>query len=148
MENWIEARGLTKRYKGFSLQSVDLTVPAGSVVGLVGENGAGKTTLLRAILGMVRVDAGTVRLMGRAPQDPRARAQVAAVFEEYPCFAWLDAFQVARVMRGIVPEWDDARYAELLEAFGIGGRKLVKDYSKGMRIKLTWRSRWREGRGC
>lgn len=137
MENWIEACGLTKRYKGFSLQSVDLTVHAGSVVGLVGENGAGKTTLLRAILGMVRVDAGTVRLMGRAPQDPRARAQVAAVFEENACFAWLDAFQVARVMRGIVPEWDDARYAELLEAFGIGGRKLVKDYSKGMRVKLN-----------
>lgn len=75
MENWIEARGLTKRYKDFSLQSVDLTVPAGSVVGLVGENGAGKTTLLRAILGMVRVDAGTVRLMGRAPQDPRHRTR-------------------------------------------------------------------------
>lgn len=137
MDNLIEVRGLVKRYGDFALKAVDLTVPAGCVVGLVGENGAGKTTLLRAILGLIRADEGSVALMGRAPSEPEARAEVAAVFEENACFGHLTAAQAERVMCGIVPNWDSDRYAGLLEAFGIGGRKLVKDYSKGMRIKLN-----------
>ena len=56
-------RGITKQYKNFTLGPVDMTVPAGSIVGLIGENGAGKTTLLKILCGVNRADDGTVDLL-------------------------------------------------------------------------------------
>ena len=82
MKNLIEVRNLVKEYRDFSLQDVNLTVPEGGVIGLVGENGAGKTTLLRAIMGLVRPDGGSVTLMGSNPTETASREEVAAVFED------------------------------------------------------------------
>ena len=80
MENLLEVRSLCKHYKSFSLDHVDLTVPAGTIVGLIGENGAGKTTTIHAILNVIRPDDGTIRLLGRDPSDPRARAGAASAY--------------------------------------------------------------------
>ena len=59
-------RGITKQYKDFTLGPVDMTVPAGSIVGLIGENGAGKTTLMKCILSLIRYNSGSVTLDGAA----------------------------------------------------------------------------------
>ena len=82
MENLIETTGLCKRYEDFSLEGVNLTVPAGTIVGLIGGNGAGKTTTLKTLLGMVQPTQGSARLLGRAPGDPEALAQVGVVCED------------------------------------------------------------------
>ena len=87
MENLIETTGLCKRYEDFSLEGVNLTVPAGTIVGLIGENGAGKTTTLKTLLGMVQPTQGSARLLGRAPGDPEALAQVGVVFLRMPISA-------------------------------------------------------------
>ena len=60
--NAIELSGLTKRYADFALGPVNLTLPGGAILGLIGENGAGKTTLIKTMLGVARPDGGTVRL--------------------------------------------------------------------------------------
>ena len=137
MENLISVRNLTKNYGDFSLRDVNLTVPAGEVVGLVGENGAGKTTLLRAILGMVRADGGEIELMGGAPKEPSSRRKVAAVFEDSFFYGGLNAVQVGKVMKGTVEEWDGERYDELLKAFALPLAKPVKEFSKGMQMKIN-----------
>ena len=61
--NAIEIRGLEKHYPGFDLK-LDLTLPQGCILGLIGENGAGKSTTIRAILGMLRPDAGQITVLG------------------------------------------------------------------------------------
>ena len=63
--NAIELSGLTKRYADFALGPVNLTLPGGAILGLIGENGAGKTTLIKTMLGVARPDGGTVRLLGQ-----------------------------------------------------------------------------------
>ena len=75
-------RGITKQYKDFTLGPVDMTVPAGSIVGLIGENGAGKTTLLKILCGVNRADDGTVDLLGSSPADAATRAKIGVVFED------------------------------------------------------------------
>lgn len=75
-------RGITKQYKNFTLGPVDMTVPAGSIVGLIGENGAGKTTLLKILCGVNRADDGTVDLLGGSPADAATRAKIGVVFED------------------------------------------------------------------
>ena len=72
----IEVRGLVKRYGSLTaVEGVDLTVQPGDVYGYLGPNGAGKTTSLRMMLGLIRPDAGSVRLFGHDPQLDRARAR-------------------------------------------------------------------------
>ena len=129
MENLISVQKLCKHYRDFSLNHVDLTVKAGSVVGLVGENGAGKTTLLRAIMGLARPDGGEIALLGGSPRDAGCRAGAAAVFEDSFFFGGLTANQIERVMRGSVPGWERARYELLLEQFELPPDKPVKEFS-------------------
>ena len=63
--NTAALRGITKRYKSFTLGPIDLSVPAGSIVGLIGENGAGKTTLLKILCGVNRADSALRACSGR-----------------------------------------------------------------------------------
>ena len=136
MENLIEVRGLCKHYPGFRLEQVDLTVPAGSIVGLIGENGAGKTTTLKSVLNVLRPDGGTIRLMGGTPSDPASRERVAAVFEDSYFYGGLRTEQISRSMAGICPVWDAPLFQWYCSRFGLDGKKPFKDFSRGMRMKL------------
>src|SRR5688572_6764557 len=87
LECSLEARGVSKRYgRVEALQSVDLVARAGEVHGLLGPNGAGKTTLLRVLLGLVKGDAGRVRLLGADLHAGRALPDAVAGFVETPAF--------------------------------------------------------------
>ena len=75
-------RSVEKRYKDFTLGPIDLTIPTGTIVGLVGENGAGKTTTLKLLCGVNPADAGEITLLGSHPTAPAIRARLGVVFED------------------------------------------------------------------
>ncbi|MDE6590114.1 MAG: ATP-binding cassette domain-containing protein, partial [Oscillospiraceae bacterium] len=80
MTNCIEIKGLVKEYKSFTLGPIDLTVPGGSILGLIGENGAGKSTLIKSMLGVVNPSAGEVTLLGTDPS--RAKEDIGVVMDD------------------------------------------------------------------
>ena len=82
MKNVLEIRGLTRKYEGFTLDSVNLTLPRGCVMGLVGENGAGKTTLIKTVLDLVRPDSGEIEVLGGRPDDAAVRERIGVVLED------------------------------------------------------------------
>ena len=137
MENLIEIQGLCKHYKDFTLDHIDLTVPEGQIVGLIGENGAGKTTTLKALLGVIRPDGGTIRLLGGDPGDPAIRSQVGVVFEDSYFYGGLCARQIDRIMAGIHATWDSALFHGYCRRFDLEDGKPVKDFSRGMRMKMS-----------
>ncbi len=137
MENLIEIQGLCKHYKDFTLDHIDLTVPEGQIVGLIGENGAGKTTTLKALLGVIRPDGGTIRLLGGDPGDPAIRSQVGVVFEDSYFYGGLCARQIGRIMSGIHPTWDGTLFRDYCRRFELEENKPVKDFSRGMRMKMS-----------
>ena len=137
MENLIEIQGLCKHYKDFTLDHIDLTVPEGQIVGLIGENGAGKTTTLKALLGVIRPDGGTIRLLGGDPGDPAIRSQVGVVFEDSYFYGGLCARQIDRIMAGIHATWDSALFHGYCRRFDLEEGKPVKDFSRGMRMKMS-----------
>ena len=137
MENLIETTGLCKRYEDFSLEGVDLTVPAGTIVGLIGENGAGKTTTLKALLGMVHPTQGSARLLGKAPGDPEALAQVGVVFEDAYFYETMCAEQIDKVMARVYSNWDGLLFREYCHRFELSEKQPLKEFSRGMRMKLS-----------
>ena len=137
MENLIEIQGLCKHYKDFTLDHIDLTVPEGQIVGLIGENGAGKTTTLKALLGVIRPDGGAIRLLGGDPGDPAIRSQVGVVFEDSYFYGGLCARQIDRIMAGIHATWDSALFHGYCRRFDLEESKPVKDFSRGMRMKMS-----------
>ena len=115
-----------------------MTVPAGSIVGLIGENGAGKTTLLKILCGVNRADDGMVDLLGGSPADAATRAKIGVVFEDAYFYESLTPAQVGASLRGIFgPAWDAGYFAALLEQFHLPPKKSIKELSRGMRMKLN-----------
>lgn len=130
--------GITKQYKDFTLGPVTMTVPAGSIVGLVGENGAGKTTLLKLLCGVNRADGGQIELLGGSPADAVVRARLGVVFEDAFFYESFTAAQVGRSMAGVYgARWNADAFAGYLRRFGLDTGKKLKEYSRGMRLKLS-----------
>jgi len=137
MTNCIELTGLTKKYPLFTLGPVDLTVPAGSIVGLIGENGAGKTTMLKCMLGVCTPTAGRVRLLEQSGEKREVREQIGTVLDACLFHDTRTAKDMGAVLSRIYRTWDKNLYAELLERMGLPRNLFLKDFSRGMKMKLS-----------
>ena len=136
MENSvIEIKGLTKRYKGFALENLNLELPAGCILGLVGENGAGKSTTIRLIMDAISRDAGQVTVLGvdnRSPDFLRTKEDIGVVLDETCIPEVITAKQLGKIMAGTYRNWDRAAYDKWLDKFQLPPDKKFKDYSRGM----------------
>lgn len=137
--NAIEIRGLCKRYKGFSLDSLDLDLPYGCVLGLVGENGAGKSTTIRLIMDALERDGGTVSVLGadnRSKEFLDLKEDIGVVLDETFVPEVISAKQLGKVMAGTYKNWDQSAYDGWVKRFELPPDKKFKDYSRGMTMKL------------
>ena len=139
MENALEIKGLCKQYEGFALENVSFTLPRGAVMGFIGENGAGKTTTIKSILHLIHRDAGEIRVLGLDNEkDERAVKERIGVVLEDGCFLnTMNARQVDTLMGKAYKSWQSAQFFGFMKRFGIDERKKIKDYSKGMRMKIS-----------
>lgn len=94
----IEIKNLTKTFTGFTLDDVSLTVPGGSIMGLIGENGAGKSTTIKCLLGLLHPDSGSVSVLGGDPKDPAVREWIGVVLDECPFHGILTVEQVGKIL--------------------------------------------------
>ena len=136
--NAIEIKDLCKNYPGFSLDHVNLTLPCGCIMGLVGENGAGKSTTIRLILDMITRDSGTITLLGKDNRENirLLKEDIGVVLDEVGIPACLNPKQVGKIMANTFRNWEQAVYDSLLEKLAVPPEKPFKDFSKGMKMKL------------
>ena len=137
--NAIEIRGLTKRYKGFALENLNLDLPYGCVLGLVGENGAGKSTTIRLIMDALERDGGTVSVLGadnRSGEFLKLKEEIGVVLDETCVPEILNAKQLGKIMAGTYHNWDHDVYDGWIRRLNLPLDKKVKDYSRGMTMKL------------
>ena len=133
--NAIEIKNVSKHYRGFSLDNLNLTLPSGCIMGLVGENGAGKSTTIRLILGMSRPDSGEITLLGQKLTH-ELREQVGVVLDEPGYPGCMTVRQIGKMLSGIFKGWEQAVYDHYLQKLRIPENKPFKDFSKGMKMKL------------
>ena len=139
MDYAIELSDLTKRYTDFTLDKINLKLPTGSIMGFVGENGAGKSTTIKLILDLVHKDEGTIKIFGKDENTftLKDREQIGVVMDD-SCFPEvLNAIEVGKIQAKLFHNWDMDTYKQLTQKFSIPMKKPIKDYSKGMKMKLN-----------
>jgi ABC-2 type transport system ATP-binding protein len=138
--NAIEVCGLRKTFgKTTALDGLDLSVAAGEVHGFLGPNGAGKTTTIRILLGLLRADGGTARLLGGDPwrEAVGLHRRLAYVPGDVTLWPTLTGGEVIDLLGRLRGGLDAGRRAELLERFDLDPTKKTRAYSKGNRQKVA-----------
>lgn len=137
--NAIEIKGLCKSFKDFQIDHVDLTLPGGCVVGLVGENGAGKSTTIKLILNMLFKDSGTITVLGKdnAKELDSVKEDIGVVFDESYFPPSLNARQLGNVLKHLYKNWDDEQYEAYLKQFDLPLKRPIGKLSRGMKMKLS-----------
>lgn len=136
--NAIEIKNLTKTYPGFCLQNLNLTLPSGCIMGIIGENGAGKSTTIRLILDMIEREEGSITIMG---MDNRKnirvlKEEIGVVLDEVGFPECMNAKQVNKMMKGTYKNWNEHLFEDYLKKLSVPDNKSFREFSKGMKMKL------------
>jgi len=139
MDHAIEINGLTKRFRGFTLDHVSFTLPRGCIMGLIGENGAGKTTVIKQMLGILAPDEGSIRLLGESvpPVPGILREDIGVVMDEAMFPYAFHIKHVNSVMKDTFQNWEEDTFYQYCRRFALPENKAFKDYSRGMKMKLS-----------
>jgi ABC-2 type transport system ATP-binding protein len=136
----IELRGVRKSFRRKEvLRGVDLSVPPGQTFAFLGRNGAGKTTTIRMLLGLLRPDAGQVRVLGLDPQRDalEIRRRVGYLAEDPVLFGWMRVGQLLSFTRPFYPTWDQTWAGELADRFELPMETRIKYLSKGQSVRVA-----------
>ena len=136
----LEMKNVTKTFgKLKALDDLSMTVPQGSVYGLVGPNGAGKSTAIRLMTGVYRPDSGSVTLEGMPIyENPVNKMRMGYIPDDVFYFPSATMEEMRSFYRGIYPHFDDALYARLFDAFQLPRKSPIRRFSKGMQKQAAF----------
>ena len=136
--NAFEMNHVTRRYKDFCLENINLSLPSGCILGLIGENGAGKSTLIRLLTGLEAPDGGTVRVLGEenGQKGHHIRQRLGIVLEQQG-FPDMTAIELSRLLAPVFPAWDQEKYLELLRRLSVPEDRRYLSLSAGTQRKLS-----------
>ena len=137
--NALEIKGITKKYEKFCLDNIELSIPQGCIMGLIGENGAGKSTLIKSVLDLVNRDSGEVffyeQKLDRRSND--LREDIGVVFDTLHYHDILNPEQISKISVCTYKNWDTKAFNDYLEKFKLDKKMKIKAMSKGMKMKLS-----------
>lgn len=139
----IEVQNVTKHFDGVTaLDSLSLTVPHGSVYGLVGPNGAGKSTIIRVLTGIYRPDSGSVSISGDPVYEkPDVKRRISYIPDDLSAFSFESVRSLMRFYRQLYPAFDIQRYEQLRDVFSLDEKQPLRRFSKGMQKQaMFWLS--------
>jgi len=139
MENVVELKNVTKRFKGFSVNHINLQVKRGFVTGFIGANGAGKSTTIKTMMNLLRPDAGEVKLFGLdyKTHEKEIKQRIGFVYDGNIFFEGLNLKDIKRIVAPAYKRWDDTIFYQYVEQFELPLNKAIKTFSKGMQMKAS-----------
>lgn len=135
--NMVQLKNVKKNYGSFMLDC-SLEVASGSVTGLIGQNGMGKSTTFKAILNLISIDGGEIRIIGKAPDKltPADKEKIGVVLSDSGFSEYLTIQDVAAVMKSMYSSFSPGEFSKKCSQFGLPGKKQIKQFSTGMKAKL------------
>lgn len=137
MEPLLKLNGVKKKYDGFELNPLDLSLKRGYIMGYIGENGAGKTTTIKSILNLIHLDGGqiTVDGMDTVKDEKKVKEKIGFVFDDTHFYEHLKAEDMTKIIRRFYPRWDQGLYKRYIKRFDLPEHKKIKEFSSGMKMK-------------
>jgi ABC-2 type transport system ATP-binding protein len=134
----LEVNDLSKIFTGFSINAISFKLPAGSIMGFVGQNGAGKTTTIRLILNMLIRNGGEIKVFGldNKINDLEIKQNLGVIFDDLFFIETWRIGDVEEAVKGFYKSWDSKLYRQYLDKFSLSLVKKIKELSRGMKIKL------------
>jgi len=138
MNNSLEVNNLNKAFKDFSIDSISFNLPAGAIMGFVGQNGAGKTTTIRLILNMLKRDGGEIKVFGldNINNEIEIKQNLGVLFDDLFFIESWKIKDIEDAIKGFYRSWDSKLYRQYLDKFNLSSGKKIKDLSRGMKVKL------------
>lgn len=134
----IEIKDLVKTFDSFKLGPVNLTIPKGTIVGYIGQNGAGKSTTIKLLLGLLRKDSGDIRLLDEEnPNSVELKDKLGVVFDDLLVPEEMTLIDVEKFCHRVYSKWDKKQFYGFVEKFNLPHKKMIKNYSRGMKMKLS-----------
>ena len=137
----IEAKAVSKSFDGFlALNDLDMTVPKGSIYGLVGPNGAGKSTILRHLCGVYRPDGGVITIEGQPVyENPTIKERMVVIPDDVYYYGSASVREMMKFYRGMYPTFSMERFEKLAEAFPeVDPKRPIRRMSKGMQKQAAF----------
>ena len=136
----IEVKNVVKEFDGFrALDGMTMTVPKGSVYGLVGPNGAGKSTIIRHLTGIYRQDSGEILVEGVPVfETPEVKSRIAYIPDDIFYFSNASIREMADFYRSVYPHFDEERFKKLGEVFKLDPKRQMRRLSKGMQKQAAF----------
>lgn len=138
--NAIEVKNITKSYSDFTLDHINFVLPTGTIMGLVGENGAGKSTTIQLIMNALKADSGSISVLGKSNQSSEfslLKQDIGIVLDEFHFPELLNAHDLNLILKHTYKNWDENMYNSYLKKFSLSYSKPFKEYSRGMKMKLS-----------
>ena len=139
-ENAFELRHVSRSFGDFGISDLNLTLPGGCILGLMGENGAGKSTTIRLLMNTLRRDSGEISVLGvdnRSPEFSAVKQEIGVVLDEAHFPETLNAREVGQMLALTYTGWEGETFQGYLDRFQLPEQKLFKDFSRGMKMKLA-----------
>lgn len=137
----LEIKDLSKSFKTFSLEEINLKLPQGYILGYVGQNGAGKTTTIKLIMEQLKRDSGDITVYGKKYDDEIAyKNMIGFIADEcyFPgCFTLKD---IIVTLKSFYKSFDEFKFREYMKKWELPGNKKISEFSKGMKMKLMFAS--------
>lgn len=138
MEYILQVEGLSKKFQGFELKNISFKLAKGMIIGIVGENGSGKTTSLKTILDIVKKDQGRVVIFSKefTGSEKDIKEDIGLVFDDGFFQNTLNVDEIESILKSAYKNWDEEAFNNYLNRYGLERKKKIKDFSKGMLMKL------------
>lgn len=139
-ENILEINNLSKKYEKFELKNINLTIPKGSILGLIGQNGAGKSTIIKSIMNIISYDSGIIKINGNVvntDNEVLIKQDIGYVGEHLDFYPDIKLKQIYKFACKFYKNWDEELFKRLINIFNIDIDKKIKELSKGMVVKFS-----------
>lgn len=139
MENVVELKNVTKKFKDFSVENIDLQVKKGFVTGFIGANGAGKSTTIKMMMNLLKPDVGKVKVFGLdyRTHEKEIKERIGFVYDGNVFFEGMNLKDIKRIVGPAYKRWDDTLFYQYVDQFELPLNKAMKTFSKGMQMKAS-----------
>ncbi|MDQ0229143.1 ABC transporter ATP-binding protein [Metabacillus malikii] len=139
MEHVIECKNVHKKFDGFQLKDVSITIKKGFITGFIGENGAGKSTTIKLMMNLLKPDSGTISVFGLNYQEheKEIKQRIGFVYDKNIFYENITLAEMKRMIKPAYIKWDDNHFVHYVKKFELPLNKKMKTFSKGMMMKAS-----------